>query len=67
VSQLRSESQDSSLNIVTELRAGGMENICTISDLDRLFLVSFIVQTGSTCDYDNFDRFAWKRYCKAYT
>ena len=35
-SQLRSVSRDSSVNIVTELRAGQVENICSISDRDRM-------------------------------
>lgn len=36
-SQLRSESRDCSVNIVTELRAGQVGNICSILDRDRIF------------------------------
>ena len=37
VSQLRSENRDSSVNIVTELQAGRVKNVCSISDRDRMF------------------------------
>lgn len=45
-SQLRSESRYSSVNIVTQLRAGQVENIYSISDRDRMF-----------CLYHRLDRF----------